>query len=188
MEGGKGGGPNEGMIKPINKSVVHRICSGQVILDLSSAVKELVENSLDAGATSIEISLKDYGEESFKIIDNGCGISPNNFKVLTLKHHTSKITDFPDLQSLTTFGFRGEALSSLCALAKLTVETRTKNESVATHLTFDHSGLLTCEKKTARPIGTTVTVEKLFSTLPVRSKEFSRNIRREYGKLISLLN
>ncbi|KAI3864568.1 hypothetical protein MKX03_017025 [Papaver bracteatum] len=189
MEGGKGGGvPNEAMIKPINKSVVHRICSGQVILDLSSAVKELVENSLDAGATSIEISLKDFGEESFKIIDNGCGISPNNFKVLALKHHTSKIADFPDLQSLTTFGFRGEALSSLCALGKLTVETRTKHESVASHLTFDHSGLLTCEKKTARPIGTTVTVEKLFSTLPVRGKEFSRNIRREYGKLISLLN
>ncbi|RZC52527.1 hypothetical protein C5167_020954 [Papaver somniferum] len=189
MEGGKGGGvPNEAMIKPINKSVVHRICSGQVILDLSSAVNELVENSLDAGATSIEISLKDFGKESFKIVDNGCGISPNNFKVLALKHHTSKIADFPDLQSLTTFGFRGEALSSLCALGKLTIETRTKHESVASHLTFDHSGLLTCEKKTARPIGTTVTVEKLFSTLPVRGKEFSRNIRREYGKLVSLLN
>ncbi|XP_042517254.1 DNA mismatch repair protein PMS1 [Macadamia integrifolia] len=179
---------NSAAIKPINKSVVHRICSGQVILDLSSAVKELVENSLDAGATSIEIVLKDYGEESFKVIDNGCGISPSNFKVLALKHHTSKINDFPDLQSLTTFGFRGEALSSLCALGNLTVETRTKNEPVATHLTFDRSGLLISERKTARQIGTTVTVDKLFSTLPVRSKEFSRNIRKEYGKLISLLN
>lgn len=68
-------------IKPINKSVIHRICSGQVILDLPSAVKELVENSLDAGATSIEISLKEYGEESFQVVDNGCGISPHNFKV-----------------------------------------------------------------------------------------------------------
>ncbi|KAF2298446.1 hypothetical protein GH714_023601 [Hevea brasiliensis] len=146
------------------------------ILDLSSSVKELVENSLDAGATSIEIFLKEYGEEWFQVIDNGCGISPNNFKVLALKHHTSKLANFPDLQSLATFGFRGEALSSLCALGDLTVETRTKNESVATHLIFDHSGLLT-----------TVTVKK-FSNLPVRSKEFSRNIRKEYGKLISLLN
>ncbi|KAF7804845.1 DNA mismatch repair protein PMS1 [Senna tora] len=176
------------IIKPINKGVVHRICAGQVILDLSSAVKELVENSLDAGATSIEIALKDYGEEWFQVIDNGCGISPNNFKVLALKHHTSKLADFPDLQSLTTFGFRGEALSSLCALGNLTVETKTKNESVATHLTFDHSGLLVAERKTARQIGTTVTVKKLFSNLPVRSKEFSRNIRKEYGKLVSLLN
>ncbi|XP_065861318.1 DNA mismatch repair protein PMS1 [Euphorbia lathyris] len=179
---------NSRTITSINKGVVHRICAGQVILDLSSAVKELVENSLDAGATSIEIALKDYGQEWFQVIDNGCGISPNNFKVLALKHHTSKLADFHDLQSLTTFGFRGEALSSLCALGELTVETRTKNESVATHLAFDRSGLLTTERKTARQIGTTVTVKKLFSNLPVRSKEFTRNIRKEYGKLISLLN
>ncbi|KAK4482190.1 hypothetical protein RD792_009331 [Penstemon davidsonii] len=176
------------MIRPINKGVVHRICAGQVILDLSSAVKELVENSLDAGATSIEIALKDYGQESFQVIDNGSGISPQNFKVLALKHHTSKLLDFPDLQSLTTFGFRGEALSSLCALGDLTVETRTVNEVVATHLTYDRSGLLIDERKTARQIGTTVTVKKLFSNLPVRSKEFQRNIRKEYGRLISLLN
>ncbi|KAA3462489.1 DNA mismatch repair protein PMS1 [Gossypium australe] len=108
--------------------------------------------------------------------------------VVALKHHTSKLADFPDLESLTTFGFRGEALSSVCALGNLTIETRTKNEPVATHLTFDHSGLLIAEKKTARQIGTTVTVKKLFSNLPVRSKEFHRNIRKEYGKLISLLN
>lgn len=68
-------------IKAISKSVVHRICAGQVILDLPSAVKELVENSLDAGATKIEIALKEYGQEWFQVIDNGCGISPNNFKV-----------------------------------------------------------------------------------------------------------
>lgn len=89
---------------------------------------------------------------------------------------------------MTTFGFRGEALSSLCALGELTVETRTKDEAVATHLTYDHSGLLVAERKTARQIGTTVTVKKLFSNLPVRSKEFHRNIRKEYGKLVTLLN
>uniref|UniRef100_A0A803NQM6 Sm domain-containing protein n=1 Tax=Cannabis sativa TaxID=3483 RepID=A0A803NQM6_CANSA len=175
-------------IKPINKASVHRICAGQVILDLSSAVKELVENSLDSGATSIEIALKEYGKECFQVIDNGSGISPNNFKVIALKHHTSKLVDFPDLQSLATFGFRGEAISSLCSLGNLTIETRTENETVATHLTYDHSGLLVAEKKTARKIGTTVTVKNLFSNLPVRSKEFHRNIRKEYGKLISLLN
>jgi DNA mismatch repair protein PMS2 len=80
--GGEGSSP---AIKPINKAVIHRICSGQVILDLSSAVKELVENSLDAGSTVIEINLKEYGEEHFKVIDNGCGISPNNFQVLSLR-------------------------------------------------------------------------------------------------------
>uniref|UniRef100_A0A0E0G965 DNA mismatch repair protein S5 domain-containing protein n=1 Tax=Oryza nivara TaxID=4536 RepID=A0A0E0G965_ORYNI len=161
-------------IRPIGKSAVHRICSGQVIFDLSSAVKELVENSLDAGATTVEVTLRSYGEDSFT--------------ALALKHHTSKISDFGDLASVATFGFRGEALSSLCALGKLTVETRTKDEPVGTRLEFAHSGVVTSERKMARPVGTAVTVEKLFSTLPVRSKEFSRNIRKEYGKVISLLN
>ncbi|TVU29461.1 hypothetical protein EJB05_21027, partial [Eragrostis curvula] len=186
--GGGGRGDSSPAIKPISKAAVHRICSGQVIFDLSSAVKELVENSLDAGATSVEVNLKAYGEEWFKVTDNGCGISPANFQALALKHHTSKISDFNDLNSVVTFGFRGEALSSLCALGKLTVETRIKDEPVGTHLEFEHSGVVSNESKTARQVGTTVTVEKLFSTLPVRSKEFSRNIRKEYGKVISLLN
>ncbi|KAJ4889071.1 DNA mismatch repair protein PMS1 [Raphanus sativus] len=73
-------GDSSPLIKPINRAAVHRIFSGQVILDLSSAVKELRENSLDAGATSIEINLRDHGEDYFQVIDNGCGISPSNFK------------------------------------------------------------------------------------------------------------
>lgn len=109
-------------------------------------------------------------------------------QALALKHHTSKLADFCDLQSLTTFGFRGEALSSLSALGNLIVETRTKCEHVGTHLVFDHTGKVNSETRAARQVGTSVTVEKLFSTLPVRSKEFKRNIRREYGKLVSLLN
>ncbi|XP_019441764.1 PREDICTED: DNA mismatch repair protein PMS1 [Lupinus angustifolius] len=178
----------EKTIKPIDKGIVHRICAGQVITDLSSAVKELVENSLDAAATTIEINLKDYGQQSLQVIDNGNGISPLNFKVLALKHHTSKLEGFHDLQSLTTYGFRGEALSSIAAMANLSVETRTVNESIGSNLSFDHSGVLISESKIARKVGTTVTVKNLFSNLPVRSKEFSRNVRREYGKLVSLLN
>lgn len=81
MERGVASSVDSPTIRPINKGAVHRICAGQVILDLSSAVKELVENSLDAGATSIEVALKECGQEWFQIIDNGCGISPNNFKV-----------------------------------------------------------------------------------------------------------
>ncbi|KAJ3681376.1 hypothetical protein LUZ60_015865 [Juncus effusus] len=185
---GGAGNNSSPAIKPINKAVIHRICSGQVILDLASAVKELVENSLDAGSTCVEVSLKEHGEEWFKVVDNGCGISPNNFQALALKHHTSKLSAFSDLHSLTTFGFRGEALSSLCALGNLSVETRTESEPTGTHLTFDHSGAVLNERKTARQVGTTVTVERLFCSLPVRSKEFKRNVKREYGKLISLLN
>ncbi|OWK11206.1 PMS2 [Cervus elaphus hippelaphus] len=106
-------------IKPIDRKSVHQICSGQVVLGLSTAVKELVENSVDAGATSIDLRLKDYGVELIEVSDNGCGVEEENFEGLTLKHHTSKIQEFADLTQVETFGFRGEALSSLCALSFL---------------------------------------------------------------------
>ena len=103
-------------VQAIDRKSVHQICSGQVVLNLATAVKELVENSLDAGATNIEIRLKESGSESLEVVDNGSGVEPGNFDALTLKHYTSKLRDFSDLASVDTFGFRGEALSSLCAL------------------------------------------------------------------------
>ena len=105
-------------IQAIDKAVVHRICSGQVILDLATAVKELLENSLDAGATSIEVRLKDHGAELIEVADNGRGVAPADHEALTLKYHTSKLATFEDLHDLASFGFRGEALSSLCAVAR----------------------------------------------------------------------
>jgi DNA mismatch repair ATPase MutL len=109
------------------------------------------------------------------------------FQGLTLKYHTSKISDFSDLQTLSSFGFRGEALSSLCALADVSVTTRTKEEAVGARLMYDHSGAVLSQNRVARAVGTTVAVSKLFSPLPVRYKEFNRNIRREYGRLLSIL-
>jgi DNA mismatch repair protein PMS2 len=157
------------------------------VLDLAAAVKELVENSLDAGATNIEIRLKEYGAVLIEVADNGSGISPDNYQGLTLKYHTSKISEFSDLQSLSSFGFRGEALSSLCALSNVSVTTRTKEEAIGTRLDYDHSGAITSQQSVARAVGTTVAVAKLFAPLPVRHKEFTRNIRREYGRLLSIL-
>ncbi len=107
---------NAPSIKAIDGKSVHQICSGQVILSLATAVKELVENSIDANATNIEIKLKDYGIESIEVLDNGDGIEEKDYEALGLKHYTSKIRDFSDLTMIDTFGFRGEALSSLCAL------------------------------------------------------------------------
>ena len=103
-------------VKPIDKQSVLKICSGQVVVTLATAVKELVENSLDAGATNIEVRIKNWGADSLEVIDNGVGVLPQNFAGLALKHHTSKLTTFDDLPGVETFGFRGEALSSLCAL------------------------------------------------------------------------
>lgn len=104
------------VVQAIDQKSIHQICSGQVVLSIATAMKELVENSLDSGATNIDIKLKSHGADALEVIDNGCGVEPHNFEALTLKHHTSKLRDFSDLTSVETFGFRGEALSSLCAL------------------------------------------------------------------------
>ncbi|XP_034249973.1 mismatch repair endonuclease PMS2 [Thrips palmi] len=174
-------------IQAIDKEAVHRICSGQVVLNLATAMKELVENSLDAGATSVEIRLKEYGSELVEVIDNGCGVEEANFPGLTLKHHTSKIREFSDLLGVETFGFRGEALSSLCALSDLTVTTRHTSSTMGTRLTYDSRGSIINRTPCARQIGTTVTLANLFSPLPVRQKEFLRHLKREFAKMTQLL-
>uniref|UniRef100_G3P4K3 Mismatch repair endonuclease PMS2 n=1 Tax=Gasterosteus aculeatus aculeatus TaxID=481459 RepID=G3P4K3_GASAC len=171
-------------IKAIDKHSVHQICSGQVVLTLATAVKELVENSIDAGATSVDVRLKDYGAELVEVSDNGKGVEEANFEGLTLKHHTSKLRDFSDLIRVETFGFRGEALSSLCALSVVTCH---ESSQVGTKLVFDHKGHLVQQSPHPRQQGTTVSLQQLFYTLPVRHKEFQRNIKKEYAKMIHVL-
>ncbi|XP_065415048.1 mismatch repair endonuclease PMS2 isoform X2 [Chrysemys picta bellii] len=165
-------------IKPIDHKSVHQICSGQVVLNLGTAVKELVENSVDAGATNIDLKLKEYGADLIEVSDNGCGVEEENFEGLTLKYYTSKIQDFSDLMHVGTFGFRGEALSSLCALSDVTIFTCHKSAKVGTRLVFDHNGKITQKTPYPRQQGTTVSVQQLFYTLPVRHKEFQRNIKK----------
>ena len=175
------------VIKAIDKGSVHRLCSGQVILSMAIAVKELLENSVDAGATNIEIRLQEYGSKLIEVNDNGKGISEENFEALTLKHHTSKISDFEDVSSVSTFGFRGEALSSLCAVSKLSVTTRHSSSEIGTRLDYDHGGAIVSQEANARPIGSTVKLQELFCTMPVRLKEFQRNLKKEFGKMVHLL-
>jgi len=164
------------LIKSIDVNTVHRICSGQVVWTLAVAVKELVENSLDSGATAVGVRLKgkmldynlvshvcyyicncvfaEYGSESVEVTDNGHGISPLNFENLCLKHYTSKIEEFDDLLEVQTFGFRGEALSSLCALSTLSVTTCEKGQTLGWKLDFDHHGKLVRQIKFSRQVCT----------------------------------
>ncbi|KLU82584.1 hypothetical protein MAPG_01656 [Magnaporthiopsis poae ATCC 64411] len=176
-------------IKAIEASTVHQIQSGQVIVDLCSVAKELVENSIDAGATAIEVRFKNQGLDSIEVQDNGSGIAPHNYESLALKHYTSKLSSYTDLDSLQTFGFRGEALSSMCALSHFTVTTCLQSDAPkATKLEFETSGKLKGTSVVAAQKGTTVTVETLFYNLPVRRRELERNIKREWGKVVNLLN
>ena len=175
-------------IKALESRTVHQIQSGQVIVDLCSVVKELVENSLDAQATSIEVRFRKNGLGSIEVQDNGVGISCENYETIALKHYTSKLSSYDDLSSLQTFGFRGEALSSLCALSEFHVITaRADDAPKGTKLDFETSGKLKSTHVVSSQRGTTVAVEDLFMNLPVRRRELEKNIKREYGKVLGML-
>ena len=174
-------------IQQIDKSSVHKICSGQVVLDLATAAKELVENSLDAKSKNIEIRLKEYGKDLIEVSDDGLGIMESNFEGLALKHYTSKLREFNDLTIVDTYGFRGEALSSLSALGNLSVTTQNKLSPNGFKLQFDHNGEITSKVPIAREFGTTVSVSDLFFTLPVRYKEFQRNFKKDFVKLCHVI-
>ncbi|KAL4992314.1 hypothetical protein BDW68DRAFT_150207 [Aspergillus falconensis] len=176
-------------IKAIESRSVHQIQSGQVIVDLNSVIKELVENSLDAGATSIEVRFRNNGLDLIEVQDNGSGIAPENYENVALKHYTSKLSSYDDLLRLQTFGFRGEALSSLCALSDFRITTAQANQAPrATRLEFEQSGKLKKTQVVAGQKGTTASVESLFKKLPVRRRELEKNIKREYGKVLNLLH
>nr|ATL75354.1 DNA mismatch repair protein PMS2 [Diachasma muliebre] len=174
-------------INVISKEAVHQICSGQVVLDLAVAIKELVENSLDSGATYVDIKLVDYGQTCITVSDNGSGVLETDFEGLGLKHHTSKLRDFSDIFGISTFGFRGEALSSLCSLSDLSITTRHSTVPHAFKLHFNKNGNLTKKEICAREVGTTVSVRNIFKSLPVRAKEFQRNIKKEFTKALQVL-
>ncbi|KAI9479917.1 ATP-binding mismatch repair protein [Coemansia sp. RSA 989] len=175
-------------MQQIKQDTVHRLCAGQVIVDLGTSVKELVENSLDAGSTLIDIKLKDSGLTSIEVADNGSGIDEANYKRLCLKHWTSKLSTFEDLESVQSFGFRGEALSSLCAVSRVQVTTATRETApVGEQLEYSQEGILESSKPVARERGTTVRLCEMFAKWPVRQQEMKRNIKREFQRLVSLI-
>jgi DNA mismatch repair protein PMS2 len=136
-----------------------------------------------------EVRFKNYGLDAVEVQDNGAGIAPDDYETIALKHYTSKLSTYDDLNSLKTFGFRGEALSSLCALSKFHIVTaRAEDGPKGTKLDFEQSGKLSGTSMVAAKQGTTVVIETLFHNLPVRRKELEKNVKREYSKVLALLN
>lgn len=174
------------LIKAIDILDVNRITSGQVIIDLTSAVKELIDNSIDAEADQIDIIFKNYGIDAIECIDNGYGISEENFQTLTLKHYTSKLNNFDDIMNVKTLGFRGEALFSLCNISKLIVSTTTKGPK-ANKIEYDYNGNITSNTIISRNTGTTFEILEIFKNLPVRRKNFIKTIKKQFNKCITLL-
>jgi DNA mismatch repair protein PMS2 len=136
-----------------------------------------------------EVRFKNHGLDSIEVQDNGSGIAPDDYETIALKHYTSKLASYDDLSSLQTFGFRGEALSSLCALSNFhIITTRPSDGPKGTKLEFEQSGKLKGTSVVAAKQGTMVVVETLFHNLPVRRKELEKNVKREYNKVLQLLN
>ena len=177
------------MIVPIDAKDVSRITSGQVIVELTSAVKELVDNAIDAGADKIEVKFAEYGVKLLEVSDNGAGIDPADYDALCLKYHTSKLSTYDDLSTVLSLGFRGEAMSSLCSVATICVDTCSASTFPrAALLLYDHMGKLTGKKTmvTGRK-GTTVRMTDLFRAFPVRYKTFVKHAKREYSKALALV-
>ncbi|XP_010128364.1 PREDICTED: PMS1 protein homolog 1 isoform X2 [Chlamydotis macqueenii] len=176
-------------MKQLPAETIRLLSSSQVITSVVSVVKELIENSLDASATNLDIKLENYGFNKIEVRDNGNGIKVADVPVMAVKHYTSKISSSEDLEKLTTYGFRGEALGSICCISEVLITTKTAADDFSTQYALDNNGHITSKKPSHLGQGTTVTVLKLFKNLPVRKQFYSTNrkCKEELKKVQDLL-
>uniref|UniRef100_A0A671EX84 PMS1 homolog 1, mismatch repair system component n=1 Tax=Rhinolophus ferrumequinum TaxID=59479 RepID=A0A671EX84_RHIFE len=176
-------------MKQLPAATVRLLSSSQIITSVVSVVKELIENSLDAGATSIDVKLENYGFDKIEVRDNGEGIKAIDAPVMAMKYYTSKINSHEDLENLTTYGFRGEALGSICCIAEVLITTRTATDNFSTQYVLDGSGHIISQKPSHLGQGTTVAVLRLFKNLPVRKQFYStaKKCKDEIKKVHDLL-
>ena len=158
-----------GNIVLLDELTINQIAAGEVIERPANVVKELVENSLDAGATSVSVEIQNGGITYIRITDNGKGIAKDDVEIAFERHATSKIRKADDLIRVSTMGFRGEALASIAAIAKVELVTRTKDEEVGTKLVVEGGNIISKEECGA-PFGTTIIIRELFYNTPVRYK------------------
>ena len=157
------------VIRLLPDSVANQIAAGEVIQRPASVIKELVENAVDAGASSIKIILRDGGKNLIQVIDNGCGMSDTDARLAFERHATSKIKEAADLFDLHTMGFRGEALPSIAAVAQIELRTMRKEDTIGTKLMLSASRFESQEAD-ACPVGTNLAVKNLFFNFPARRK------------------
>lgn len=158
-----------GLIAILDDNTINKIAAGEVVDRPASIVKELVENSIDAGATHISVEIKNGGISYIKISDNGKGIAADDVEIAFERHATSKIRKESDILKITSLGFRGEALASVASIAKVTMETKTKDEHTGTRIVIEGGKTLELEEIAANK-GTSITVENVFFNVPARYK------------------
>ncbi|XP_077869172.1 PMS1 protein homolog 1-like [Saccoglossus kowalevskii] len=172
-------GNNRSEMLLLPASTVRLITSSQVITSVVSVIKELIENALDAKATNIDIKLDNYGFDKIEIRDNGVGIKRSETTHMAQRHYTSKICDHDDLETLCTYGFRGEALASLCAVSSVTMTTKTADDDIGMVYTLDHHGKITATKPAPVNQGSTVSATQLFKNIPVRKQFYNSNKKKK---------
>ena len=165
--------------------VANQIAAGEVVERPASVVKELLENALDAGSTRIRIQVEAGGKKLIQITDNGCGMVRDDAMLAFERHATSKIKDTDDLLSISTLGFRGEALPSIASVARLHLETRAEEEAAGTILEINGGKIIRVEEA-GLPLGTSITIRDLFFNTPAR-KKFLRSESTELSHIASLV-
>ena len=172
-------------IQKLSSFLANQIAAGEVIERPASVVKELLENSLDAGATKIEIEIENGGSKLISLRDNGSGIHPDDLLLALNRHATSKIKNLDDLEKIGTLGFRGEALASISSVSRLTLTSAVENQAAFQVVTegIDADPIL---KPAAHPQGTTVEIRDLFFNTPAR-KKFLRSEKTEFEHIDELI-
>lgn len=164
-----------GVINVLDKHVAELIAAGEVVERPASVIKELVENSIDAGAKNITVEIKNGGTTFMRVTDDGCGILKEDIKVAFLRHATSKVKFENDLDCISTLGFRGEALASICAVSRLQLITRNKNEEIGSSYEIDGGEEVSFDDAGC-PIGTTFIIRDLFYNIPARAKFLKKDV------------
>jgi len=172
-------------VRILAEAVANRIAAGEVVERPASAVKELLENALDAGATSIRIEVEAGGKRMIRVVDDGCGMIHDDALLAFERHATSKLRTSDDLLAISTLGFRGEALPSIASVSRLLLETCAAEETQGTRIEFA-GGKLVGVKSAGLPVGTSVSVADLFYCVPARRK-FLRSDTTELGHIASLV-
>jgi DNA mismatch repair protein MutL len=173
-------------IRLLPPEVAGKIAAGEVVERPASVVKELVENSVDAGATDIGVEIREGGCRLIRVADNGCGIPVDEVPLAFARHATSKLTDVDDLDRIATLGFRGEALASIAAVSQVTLLTRPRTQEIGQFIRADGGQIIRQESRGC-PAGTVVTVEHIFRNIPARLK-FLRHPRTETGHIHTIVS
>ncbi|MDR2202363.1 MAG: DNA mismatch repair endonuclease MutL [Clostridiales bacterium] len=174
-----------GEIHILDSRIFNRIAAGEVVENPASIVKELVENSVDAGAKNIAVEIADGGQSLIKVTDDGKGIAKDDLPLAFMPHATSKISSLGDLNAIGTLGFRGEALPSIASVAKITMTTRKVGDETGNRIVYEN-GVVLSAGEVGAPEGTTVTVENLFENIPAR-KKFLKSAAAECARVTDFM-